>query len=350
MRTPLNGIVGMSELMRDEATSDTLRHRAGVVLHSAEHLHRVISDLLDLSRLEFDRLRLELAPFDAAQSLLEVTELLTPLAAERGLRLRTVLPEAPLGLVMGDASRVKQVLHNLLGNALKFAGQGEIVVTLAREPAGLMFEVRDHGPGVPESQRATVFEPFEQGSDDAETQRQGAGLGLSISRRLARAMGGDVTLTPAVPHGAVFTFSLQAAPAAAQAPLQAAPPVPRLRGRVLVVDDNEVNALVAQAMLARLGLQVESAADGLLALDALSRERFDAVLMDCRMPQLDGWQATRRWRKLERGRRLPIIGVTANVSTEDRRQCLDAGMDAHLGKPFHIAELAAVLQRHLAPA
>lgn len=352
MRTPLNGIVGMSELIRDEADSDTLRHRAAVVLKSADHLHRVISDLLDLSRLEFDRLRLEVAPFDATQALLEVTELLTPLAAERGLRLRTVLPDERPGPVMGDASRVKQVLHNLVGNALKFAGRGEIVVSLAAGPAGLQFEVRDHGPGVPEAHRETVFEPFEQGADDADVQRQGAGLGLAISRRLARAMGGDVTLLPATPHGAIFSFSLLAAPAPAdtEAHAQAAPPVPRLRGRVLVVDDNEVNALVARAMLARLGLQVESAADGLLALDALSRERFDAVLMDCRMPLLDGFQATRRWRKLERGRRLPIIGVTANVSPEDRRHCLDAGMDAFLGKPFHLAELAAVLKQHLAPA
>lgn len=206
MRTPLNGIVGMSELIRDDAPDDRARHRIDVVLRSAEQLHRVIGDLLDLSRLELAR-----------------------------------QPQSPAS------------------NAPAQAGE----------------------------------DPAAPSADDA---------------------------------------------------------VPRLRGRVLVVDDNEVNALVAQAMLARLGVQTDCVGDGDVALERLHSNRFDAVLMDCRMPRLDGWQATRRWRVQEQGRRLPIIGVTANVSDEDRLACFDAGMDAFLGKPYRLDDLAAVLRKHLAPA
>lgn len=352
MRTPLNGIVGMTELIRDDTANDVLRHRADVVLRSAEHLHRVIGDLLDLSRMEFGRLRLELRPFDPVLALREVTELLAPLAGERGA---SILAHAAAGgLREGDEARVKQVLHNLIGNAVKFNGQGAIEVTLRTQGDELTYRIRDNGKGVVPERREAIFQPFEQSAPLGAAAREGTGLGLTIARRLARAMGGDVRCVdtpPGGPQGATFEFTLRALPVAA-APLQAPADMPlaRLRGRVLVVDDNEVNALVAQAMLSRLGLQADSALDGDLALQRLGEERFDAVLMDCRMPRLDGWQATRRWRQQEHGRRLPIIGVTANVSDEDRRACLDAGMDGFLGKPFRIHDLASILRKHLAPA
>lgn len=350
MRTPLNGIVGMSELMRDEAATEAQRQRADVVLRSAEHLHRMIADLLDLSRLEFGRLRLESADFDPAQALRELVDLFAPLAAERGLHLSVSLPPPLSGRVVGDEARVKQVLHNLLSNAIKFSDQGEIIATLAPTAEGLIFTVQDSGPGIPPDRLEAIFQPFEQAGDNPN--QRSAGLGLTISRQLARAMGGDLNCKPALPRGALFSFSFSAAraPATLGAIQEQPAAVPQLRGRVLVVDDNEVNAQVARAMLARLGLKTEVAADGLQALQAMRSERYDAVLMDCRMPQLDGWQATRQWRSQEQGRRLPIIAVTANVTPEDRQQCQEAGMDAFLGKPFRIADLAAVLQRHLAPA
>jgi two-component system, sensor histidine kinase len=352
MRTPLNGIVGMSELIRDESPSPALRRRADIVLHSAEHLHRVISDLLDISRMEAGRLHVEQQPYEPQRVLLEVVELMAPLAAERGLDIVHRSGVAAGVRVLGDASRVKQVLHNLLGNALKFTPQGRITVELAPEADGrLRFTVNDSGIGIAPARLQSIFEPFEQAAEDAETRRQGLGLGLTIARRLARVMGGDVVVESAPGSGSRFTFTLAAPPApvaAAEPAADAAPP--QLRGHVLVVDDNDVNALVAQAMLQRLGLSAATAADGQLALAAMAGQRFDAVLMDCRMPTLDGFAATRRWREGERGRRLPIIGVTANVSAEDRRQCLDAGMDGFLGKPYRLGDLAAVLQRHLAPA
>lgn len=354
MRTPLNGIVGMSELIRDDASTDIQRQRADIVLSSASHLHRVIGDLLDLSRMEFDRLRLELSPFDPVLALREVTELLAPLASERGSHIHLVLsPDAP-GHRLGDAARFKQVLHNLVGNAVKFTGSGAIQVSLDTSPHQLTVRVLDNGTGIEQSRREAIFEPFEQARPGAAFAREGTGLGLTIARRLARAMGGDVRCLdapPVGPQGAHFEFTSEA-PVATERISQddAVGAAAALRGLVLVVDDNEVNALVAKAMLERLGLQTECTSDGSMALKRMTEHRFDAVLMDCRMPVLDGWQATRQWRQKEQGRRLPIIGVTANVSDEDRRACLDAGMDAFLGKPYRMEDLAAMLRKHLAAA
>jgi two-component system, sensor histidine kinase len=277
--------------------------------------------------MEAGRLHVEQQPYEPQRVLLEVVELMAPLAAERGLDIVHRSGVAAGVRVLGDASRVKQVLHNLLGNALKFTPQGRITVELAPEADGrLRFTVNDSGIGIAPARLQSIFEPFEQAAEDAETRRQGLGLGRFM-----------------------FTLAAPPAPGAAAEPAADAAP-PQLRGHVLVVDDNDVNALVAQAMLQRLGLSAATAADGQLALAAMAGQRFDAVLMDCRMPTLDGFAATRRWREGERGRRLPIIGVTANVSAEDRRQCLDAGMDGFLGKPYRLGDLAAVLQRHLAPA
>jgi two-component system, sensor histidine kinase len=355
MRTPLNGIMGISELMRDEARDAQLRQRAEIVLRSSEQLHRVIGDLLDLSRLEFGRLALEPAPFDPAQALRDVLALAAPVAAERGLVLDLEVVPAVPRYVSGDAARVKQVLHNLLTNALRFTSAGRIGVTLAPSPQGLLYTVSDTGPGIEPERLAGIFEPFDHGGVELERQPQGVGLGLSISRRLARAMNGDLTCESEPGRGSRFFFTLQAPvvgePAARNDDEQ---PTPRFAGRVLVVDDNEVNALVAQAMLARLGLPSDIAIDGEQALEKMALAEHDVVLMDCRMPKLDGWSATSRWRDrefLQGGtQRLPIIGVTANVSDADRLHCLQSGMDGFLPKPFRIHELADAVAPHLKAA
>ncbi len=320
MRTPLNGIVGMSELLRDGAPDAQVRQRADHVLRSAEQLHRVIGDLLDLSRLEFGRLALDPAPFDPAQALREVLALAAPQAAERGLQLDMALDPALPRYVAGDAARVKQVLNSLLSNALRFTAAGRIEATLAPCPQGLRYTITDTGPGIAPERLATLFEPFDDAGADADRRRQGIGLGLTISRRLARAMNGDLVCESQPGQGTRFVFTLQA-PVVSQ-PLQPAPedrPPPQLSGRVLVVDDNEVNALVAQAMLLRLGLASDIATDGEQALLQMARGVHDLVLMDCRMPTLDGWEATRRW-------------------------------DDFLPKPFRVQELATILRPFLPEA
>jgi two-component system, sensor histidine kinase len=353
MRTPLNGIMGMSEIVRDSSTEPVTKQRAGVILSSAEHLKRVISDLLDLSRIEFGRPDLHAAPLDPRQALHEVTDLLAPVAAEKGLALHTLVEDSVPTQVSGDAARIKQVLHNLVGNAIKFTAAGRVDVELMQRAGGLVFRVRDTGPGIAPVQLESIFDAFEQAGRDVPgkqrvQRREGTGLGLTIARGLARAMGGDVRCTSTPGHGSRFDFdlaapTLQAAPAAPAAPAA----LPHFEGRVLLVDDNEVNAMVAQAMLERMGIAVQRAGDGHDALQAMSKKPFAVVLMDCRMPLLDGLEATRRWRRMETGARLPIIGVTANVTEEDRRECLDAGMDDFLPKPFQIGELAAILAPHL---
>jgi two-component system, sensor histidine kinase len=352
MRTPLNGIMGISELMRDEARDAQLRQRAEIVLRSSEQLHRVIGDLLDLSRLEFGRLSLEVAPFDPAQALRDVLALAAPVAAERGLVLDLEVAPAVPRYVSGDVARVKQVLHNLVSNALRFSHSGRISATLAPSAQGLRYTVSDTGPGIEPARLADLFEPFDHGGVELDRQPQGVGLGLSISRRLARAMNGDLTCESEPGRGSCFFFTLQAPvvgePAARDDVEQ---PTPLFAGRVLVVDDNDVNALVAQAMLARLGLPSDIALDGEQALEKMSLAQHDMVLMDCCMPKLDGWSATSQWRDREflqgRTQRLPIIGVTANVSDADRLHCLQSGMDGFLPKPFRIHELADAVAPHL---
>ena len=354
MRTPLNGIVGISELLRDGSADEQVRRQADFVLRSAEQLNRVIGDLLDLSHLEFGRLGLEPAPFDPAQALREIAALAAPEAARRGLVLDLEVDAAVPRLVSGDAARVKQVLHNLLSNALRFTVVGRIELTLVPSPQGLRYTVVDTGPGIAPERLATLFDPFDDAGTDADRRRQGVGLGLTISRRLARAMNGDLVCESAPGRGTRFSFTLQA-PVVTESPASPgdeAPP-PRFSGRVLVVDDNGVNALVAQAMLLRLGLTSDIATDGEQALALMARRQHDVVLMDCRMPVLDGWEATRRWRRQEclagNGRPLPILGVTANVSDADRRHCLECGMNGFLPKPFRVRELAEALRPHLPP-
>lgn len=356
VRTPLNGILGLGELLHQDARQPEQRERLALLLQSARHLHRMIGDLLDLSRMEVDRLQLQPAAFDPAQTLHDVVELMRPQAAERGCQLMLLPPAHGPLRVQGDAARVRQVLYNLLGNAIKYGGAGVVELGWQQDGPTLRFEVADHGPGIPDGWAERVFEPFERAPGDL----QGVGLGLAVSRRLARAMGGDLVHAPREGGGARFVFTLQAAPAAGpQSGADA--PLPNLAGRVLVADDNEVNALVARAMLERLGLHVTVVADGRAALDALQHERFDAVLMDVQMPALDGQEATRRWRSLERERaaagapaapapRLPVIGLTANAGAADRQACLDAGMDAVLAKPCALNDLAGALQGRLAAA
>ena len=350
MRTPLNGILGMTQLMRAQVDDPQLVHQLEVMRRSARHLQTVIADLLDLSRIEFDRLDLVREPFAVVDTVREVTDLLAPTAADKGLafdlRLLPPLPE----MVVGDAARIKQVLHNLLGNALKFTEHGSVTLEVGGTTNGLCFTVRDTGEGIPPEQARRIFDAFAQ-AGTTPTRRAGTGLGLTISRALARAMEGDVTHEPGQPCGAVFRFVVRAPhvtgpadPGATWQPLPFA-----LAGRVLVVDDSPVNALVAQGMLERFGLSVMLAEDGLQALSR-QRDRFDAVLMDCQMPGLDGFECTRHWRAQEAANgwgRTPIIAVTANAVAGDRERCLAAGMDDYLAKPFDLNDLGRLLQRHL---
>ncbi len=395
LRTPLNGILGMAQLMADEDLSPMQRRSLQVVQHSAEHLVSVIGDLLDLSRIEVDRITLAPAPALVAETVHDVADLLKPVASEKCLAFQVAFHPSLPKVAVFDAGRVKQVLHNLIGNAIKFTSAGEIRVIVRKADAQtLSFEVRDTGEGIPPDALERIFEPFEQLATGAPA-RAGAGLGLTISRRLARAMGGDVTCRSVPGRGARFRFTIayvatdevprprrelpdEAPPDFRPSELEAPEGDVPLRGRVLIVEDNDVNALVVKGMLDQAGVASERVTDGRQALDAMEfREpdgspRYDLVLMDCQMPELDGWAATRMWRERERQRslvraggrqaraatgasaaappRLAIIALTASAAAGERERCLDAGMDDYLSKPFTRDDLVRAIRPHLVSA
>jgi signal transduction histidine kinase len=364
LRTPLNGIIGMTQLVAVEPLSALQRQRLDVLRHSAEHLVTVIGDLLDLSRIEFDRIELDAQPTLIAQTVRDVTDLLQPVAEERGLDFEVVFDLGLPAAALMDASRVKQVLHNLIGNALKFTAKGGVGVAVAMVDGHLCFRVSDSGEGIPPDAIERIFDAFEQGPSSTAPARSGTGLGLTISRRLARAMGGDVTCRSIPGRGTTFEFTIAFRPTPrtpsprpslseelAAAGESADAPVAR-PGRVLVVEDNEVNALVVRGMLEQMGVDAELAVDGQKALARMGQTRYDLVLMDCQMPVLDGWEATRIWRaretRLRQGQRLPIVALTASAAAGERERCLAAGMDDYLSKPFTREALGELVDRYLA--
>ena len=365
LRTPLNGIIGMTQLVAIEPLSALQQQRMDVLRHSAEHLVAVIGDLLDLSRIEFDRIELNPQPTLIAQTVRDVTDLLQPVAQERGLGFDVVFDLGLPAAALMDASRVKQVLHNLIGNALKFTASGEIGLGVSMSDGSLRFRVTDTGEGIPPDAIERIFDAFEQAPSNTAPARSGAGLGLTISRRLARAMGGDVTCRSVPGLGTTFEFTIAFKPtprtptprpslseelAAADRPRGGADMRP---GRVLVVEDNEVNALVVRGMLEQMGVNAELAVDGQKALVSMGQTAFDLVLMDCQMPVLDGWEATRLWRareiRMRQYMRTPIIALTASAAAGERERCLEAGMDDYLSKPFSRAALGELVDRYLPP-
>lgn len=354
MRTPLHGMLGTLQVLREDLPVQHAE-RLAVIERSGEHLLGLINDVLDLSKIEAGGMQIEQQPCDATHTLREVADLFTPAAQGKGivLHLDSSLP-APAWM-LGDAARLRQVLLNLVGNAVKFTERGQVDITAHRDGDTLIIAVSDTGIGIPAEAIGTVFDAFRQ-VEDGDTRRYGGtGLGLSISRELARAMGGDLTCTSRHGEGSVFTFELPWRPAAAPAPGAVPspvepPPAVRFGGTVLLVDDNAVNLMVAEAMLEKLAVNYVVATNGEEAVEAFERARPALVLMDCHMPVLDGYAATGRIRDYEKREglgRTPIVAVTANAFDEDRQRCTAAGMDAHLGKPFRESELAAVLHTWL---
>ncbi|MDM4765618.1 ATP-binding protein [Pelomonas sp. SE-A7] len=357
IRTPLNGILGMTQLLSRGELQPQQREQVEIVRRSGRHLLALVNDILDLARIESGKLAVDAGPVDVAEIANDVCALLGHSAREKGLRFELQIAPGLPAQVLGDASRIKQVLHNLIGNAIKFTERGHVSVRLnsmldMRAGNQIRFAVQDSGEGIPADQMERIFAPFEQAAAGLR-RHEGAGLGLTISRELARAMGGDLCCSSAPGQGSRFEFTLplrSVASAAEEAANSDADAAPQLRGRVLVVDDSAVNLLVASAMLESAGLQVEQAESGLQALNKLQHQALDLVLMDCQMQGLDGLETTRRWRQLEAemGRpRLPVIALTASAVNGDRDRCLAAGMDDYLLKPFEQEALTALLARHL---
>ncbi|MDX6768564.1 MAG: PAS domain-containing protein [Elusimicrobiota bacterium] len=352
LRTPLNAVIGMNELMLETSADETQRERAAVARDAGRGLLSLIDDLLDFSRLEAGRLTLDPAPFDPRALVAGVERLFRQRAQEKGLALTaTVAPEVPAAL-HGDAGRLRQILLNFVGNAVKFTESGSVAVEADCPRVGdgaalLRLRVRDTGPGVSPAARSSLFNAFSQGDATVTRRHGGAGLGLAICRQIAELMGGEVGVDSEPGRGSSFRFEASF-PLAAALPSPAAPSC-RADARgvsVLVVEDNPVNRRVILSQLEQLGCPAQTAENGAVALDRLTRERYDLVLMDCAMPVLDGYAATAALRRREgAGPRTPVIALTAGARAEDRARCLEAGMDDHLAKPVSLDQLAAALSR-----
>ncbi|MFA5057073.1 MAG: response regulator, partial [Opitutaceae bacterium] len=359
IRTPLNGVIGMLQLLQESPLGPEQQEQAEIAATSARTLLRLLNDILDLSRIESGRLEFETIDFSPGQVADEVVESLAPQARGKHLACRAHLDPALPSTVKGDPLRLKQVLANLLGNAIKFTAQGSVdlgveVVSRDARSAALRFHVRDTGCGMDAATQAKLFVKFSQGDSSTTRRYGGSGLGLAISQHLVRHMGGEIRVRSTVGQGSEFAFELRLPLGTASLqPWQqpAAPgPSPRLRGRVLVVEDDRVNQRVIGMMLERLGLEASLVDNGREAEDRAAREPWDAVLMDLRMPGIDGVETTRRIRRRLEGRSLPIIAVTANAMADDRAECTEAGMNDFLSKPVKQDELRACLERWIKSA
>jgi signal transduction histidine kinase/HPt (histidine-containing phosphotransfer) domain-containing protein/ActR/RegA family two-component response regulator len=364
IRTPMNGILGMMQLaldVKDPAERREFIHKAH---HAAEQLLGIINDILDFSKIEAGKLNLEHAPFALKPLLADLNDIFAPVAAEKQIEFRIELaPDLPLAL-SGDVLRLRQVLLNLLGNAVKFTARGQVslgVALLAHttvDKAGwvrLRFEVRDSGIGIDPAHQERLFESFTQADSSTTRRFGGTGLGLAISKRLVELMGGQLSVNSTADMGSTFWFELPCE----IAPMNTLPQdvqtgaldnnsARMLAGRhILLVEDNLLNQEVAMHFLRQGGMTVTLAEHGAAALAALAQESFDAVLMDCQMPVMDGYEATRRIRADGRYARLPIIAMTANALVGDRERSLEAGMNDHLTKPLKATVLYHALTQWL---
>ncbi|MDB5856632.1 MAG: sensor hybrid histidine kinase [Ramlibacter sp.] len=353
IRTPMTGVLGMADLLAAQDLTAEQRRYVDAMRSSGRHLLSVINDILDFSRIETGKLALETTDFDLSEVIEQVRSLVHPMALEKGLAFEVRLSLPSHAVVRGDPTRLRQVLLNLAGNAVKFTQRGGVTLHVATDTdasgaARFRFEVRDTGIGIPPDKLAQLFTPFTQADRSTAREYGGSGLGLAISRRLAEAMGGRIDVTSAVGQGSVFTLEVALAPgdpahrkAAAGAAVMAAPPQ-----RILVAEDVQINRDILRAVLGARGHHLVFAHDGAAAVACVQQQAFDIVLMDVQMPVMDGVEATRRIRKLSGAvRRIPIVGLTANVMSQEQASYLEAGMDDCLTKPIEWERLDAVIAR-----
>jgi signal transduction histidine kinase/ActR/RegA family two-component response regulator len=351
LRTPISAILAGAARLHGDAPDAASKVHAQLIGDAGAMMRTLLNDLLDLSRLDAGRMAVEQAPFDLRQAMADTLRLWRPDAHKKGLRLRVEGAARLPRWVAGDSLRLRQVLNNLLSNAIKFTGRGAITVRLAVREAGdhLVFEavVADTGRGLTEEQMARLFTPFDQLAANVAREHGGSGLGLVISRELARLMGGDLTVTSKPGKGSRFRLEVRLE--AAQAPDARADGAVIDGARVLVVDDHMVNRRALELVLQSFGIQPTLAESGERALELLSSEVFDVMLMDVYMPGMDGRDATRQLRATEGpNRHIPVVAVTASATAKDWEACRAAGMDAHVAKPIDPSQLHAALSEVLA--
>ena len=364
IRTPMNGIVGMTDLALDTELNAEQRDYLQTVKSCADSLLRLIDDVLDFSKIEAGKLSLDPVEFAVRDALEDIRKIFGPRAAEKQLLLAfSVGSDVPERLV-GDSDRLRQVLVNLIGNALKFTADGRVsvhvdVASSGADFAELRFAVSDTGIGIPLDKQRLIFDPFSQADGSTTRRYGGTGLGLTISGRIVAMMGGTLGVHSEPGKGSCFFFTARfaarpARPVVASLPVPAPAPRPLVKVapsaveplRVLLAEDNAVNQRLTERLLSKRGHTVVIANDGQEAVDAASRDVFDLILMDVQMPVMNGFEATSAIRafECEAGRRTPVVAITAHAMSGDRERCLEAGMDAYISKPVRAYELYAAVE------
>ena len=364
LRTPMNGVLGCTQLLQDTSLTDAQRQLLKTMHRSAEALLALVNDILDFSKIEAGKMSLETADVHLRLLIDDVMILVMGLAKKKALELSVdIAPDVPESL-RGDPVRLRQILFNLVGNAIKFTESGRVAVsvTLQQAPSHLPdsillgWSITDTGIGMTHEQQARLFQAYSQAETSTARKFGGTGLGLMICRQLVELMGGEISVESQAGKGTTFRYTTLVLPAIQReqvAPVVTAVFKPGSQSgspkRILVADDNEINQVVACKFLQKLGFEVEIARNGHEAVHAASRIPYDAILMDCEMPEMDGYDATRAIRQGETGqdRHIPVIALTGHASTDDERVCLDAGMDAVLTKPVTLPALRGILDRLL---
>ncbi len=367
IRTPMNGVIGMINLLLDTPLAPEQREFANTIKISADSLLSIINDILDFSKIEAGKMSIEKVDFDLNETVKNSIILLQPRVKDKGLVLNYLIHEDVNPRIVGDPTRLRQILLNLLNNAVKFTNQGEVFLEIERlgEKDGnveLRFSVRDTGIGMPEEVRKKLFQSFTQADISTTRRFGGTGLGLAICRKLVELMGGSINVTSSPGKGSTFYFTLSFAKQKTHdltvdgessgnvrpVAFSAAPG----GVRVLLAEDNKINQLVGVKQLQKLGCPVDVVGNGLEAVEAWKRNKYGVILMDCQMPEMDGFAATRKIRELEAEQNLPptrIIALTASVMKEDHELCLAAGMDDFISKPVDTDELKRALEKAARP-
>ena len=355
LRTPMNGILGLSELLQDTPLQQEQRDWVEALAGSASSLLTILNDILDFSKIEAGELTLEHVPYRIRDLLARVQQFTAPLASGKGLALTCAIAPAVPEAFFGDPGRLQQVLLNLLGNAIKFTPSGDITLHVTTDHTRVQFAIQDTGIGIPAEQQQHIFNKFTQADSSTTRKFGGTGLGLAISRQLVQMMEGDLTVESIPGKGSIFSFSLPLVDACVLPHAETMHLYPQLLPltdiRVLMVEDHPVNQMLLLKLLAKLGIShIEKAENGYEALAALEMKSFSLVLMDCQMPELDGYETTRIIREREEAQQLPhlpIIAMTANAMVGDREKCLRIGMDDYMSKPIDLTGLRQTLSRWL---
>ena len=351
LRTPMNGVLGMAEILGTTSLDAEQKGHLQVITRSVESLLHVINDILDYSRIKAKSLVLAPLPVDLKETLGDVVQIMANVAGDKGIKMDLDFPDQAPRFFLLDATRVRQIVFNLVGNAVKFTDQGSVMVAcrVLDDPTrpNVVLTISDTGIGIPEDRLRVIFDHFEQGDNSTTRKYGGTGLGLAISQQLAQLMGGEIKVTSTPGKGSAFTVHLSLDPC--PEPHRESTPVtqefPNFGLSALVVEDNKINQVVIKNILKKIGVKVDVAENGAVAVEMVTNGRYDVVFMDVRMPVMNGYDATRAIRKLEGPQgQVPILAVTGEATKADVQKCLESGMDRHLAKPIGIEMLIEALE------